>query len=76
MARELVKLKNMTRGSNNPFEIRKAAFHLSPSLIDMLLYPHWISNLMNNMHPASWSITWGIRGETFLFFLVYLLRGQ
>ncbi|PFH45535.1 hypothetical protein AMATHDRAFT_103860, partial [Amanita thiersii Skay4041] len=35
--------KNMTRGSNNPLLVLKAAFHSSPSLIRILLYPHRIS---------------------------------
>jgi len=37
VAREFVSLKNITVGSNRPSGVRKAAFHLSPSLILMLL---------------------------------------
>src|SRR5712671_1733752 len=37
---ELVRPKNMTVGSNNPSFVTKAAFHLSPSLMWTLLYPH------------------------------------
>ena len=32
--------KNMTRGSNRPWLVQKAAFHLSPYLIHKLLYPY------------------------------------
>jgi len=42
----LVRPKNMTRGSNRPWFIRKATVHSSPSLILMLLYPHWMSSLV------------------------------
>src|SRR5882724_6361111 len=38
----LVKLKNITKGSKRPHFVLKVAFHLSPSLICMLLYPQWI----------------------------------
>jgi len=53
VAGELVRPKNMTIGSNNPSGVRKAAFHSSPGLIQMLLYPHQTSNLVNRVHPAS-----------------------
>ena len=36
---ELDSLKNMMVGSNSPFDVMKAAFHWSPSLILILLYP-------------------------------------
>ena len=73
---ELVSPKNIMVGSNSPSGVRKAAFHLSPGLILMLLYPQWTLTLVNNVHPASRSITDGISGETFLFHFVHLLRGQ
>jgi len=76
VARELVRPKNITVGSNNPLGVRKAAFHLSPGLIRMLLYPHRTSNLVNRVHPANWSMTEGIKGDTLRFRLVHLLRGQ
>jgi len=75
VAGELVSPKNMTVGSNSPSGMRKAAFHSSPGLILMLLYPQWMSTLVNSVHPASRLITEGMRGETFLFRLVHLLRG-
>ena len=39
VAGELVSPKNITVGSNSPSGVRKAAFHLSPGLMRMLLYP-------------------------------------
>src|SRR5260221_14288093 len=76
VAGEFVNPKNITKGSNNPSGVRKAAFHSSPSLIRMLLYPHRTSNLVNRVHPASRSITWGISGDTFRLRTVHLLSGQ
>jgi hypothetical protein len=67
--------KNMTVGSNSPLGIRNAAFHSSPSFMWMLLYPHHMLNFVNNVHPASRSITDGIKGDTLWFCLVHLLRG-
>ncbi|KIJ08059.1 hypothetical protein PAXINDRAFT_41482, partial [Paxillus involutus ATCC 200175] len=46
VAGELVRPKNMTRGSNKPRFVRNAAFHSSPSLIRTLLYPQRTSNLV------------------------------
>src|SRR5467141_1004857 len=46
VAELLVRPKNMTRGSNRPRFVRKAAFHSSPSLILTLLYPHQTSSLV------------------------------
>jgi len=65
----------MTVGSNNPSGVRNAAFHSSPGLIQMLLYPHWTLNLVNRIHPASQSMTEGMRGDTLQFHFVHLLRG-
>jgi len=76
VAGELVSPKNITVGSNSPSGVRKAAFHLSPGLILMLLYPQWTLTLVNNVHPANRLITNGMSGETFLFCLVHLLRGR
>jgi len=76
VAGEFVSPKNMTVGSTSPSGVRKAAFHLSSCLIQMLLYPHQISNLVNRVHPASQSITKGIRGDMLWFLFVHLLRGQ
>ncbi len=49
VAGELVSLKNMTCGSKSPFGVLKAAFHSSPSLIWILLYPHHMSNLVKRL---------------------------
>jgi len=43
---------------------RNAAFHSSPGLIRILLYPQQTSNLVNRVHPASQSIMDGMRGDT------------
>src|SRR6266850_7895867 len=76
VAGEFVRPKNMTSGSNNPSGVRKAAFHSSPSLIQMLLYPHRILNFVNRVHPISRSTTCGINGDTLWFFFVHLLMGR
>src|SRR5713226_7135730 len=75
VAGELVSPKNITIGSKSPSGVRNAAFHLSPSLIQMLLYPHRMSNLVKRVHPARWSIVWGMRGDTLRFFWVHWLIG-
>jgi len=72
---EFVNPKNITNGLNKPSGVRKAAFHSSPSLIQMLLYPHHMLNLVNKVHPASRSTTCGINEDTFRFFFVHLLTG-
>ena len=51
VAGEFVRLKNMTLGSNRPWFVINAAFHLSPSLMCTLLYPHHMLNLENNDAP-------------------------
>src|SRR6266446_3321621 len=76
VAGEVVKPKNMTVSSNNPSGVRKVAFHSSPSLMRILLYPHRTSTFVKRVHPRSLSMTWGIRGETFQFFMVHLLIGR
>ena len=40
VAGEFVRLKNITLGSKSPRLVTNATFHLSPSLIRTLLYPH------------------------------------
>ena len=72
---EFVSLKNITVGSNSPSGVRNAPFHSSPSLIQMLLYPHQMSSVVNFVHPLRRSIIWVISGETFLFFFVHLFSG-
>ena len=75
MAGEFVNPKNMTVGSKSPSGVRKAAFHSLPGLMQMLLYPHQMLNLVNREHPASLSTTDGMRGDTFRFFFVHLFSG-
>ena len=57
VAGEFVSLKNMTVSLKSPSFVVKAAFHWSPSLICMLLYPHLMLNLVNRVHPLSWLIS-------------------
>src|SRR5712692_4672484 len=76
VAGELVSPKNMTVGSKSPLGVRNATFHLSPSWIWTLLYPQHMSNLVKRVHPARWSIVWGMSGETLRFFWVQQLTGQ
>src|SRR6266404_4900900 len=73
VAGEFVSLKNITVGSNSPSGVRKAAFHSSPSLILILLYPHLTSTLVNRVHPLRQSMTRGISRDTFWLCLVHLL---
>ena len=75
VAGKFVRPKNITRGSKRPWGIRNATFHLPPSLIQMLLYPHPMLNFVKRVHPARWSITYGISGDTFQVFFVYLFSG-
>ncbi len=65
VAGELVSPKNITVGLNSPSGVKKAAFHSSPSLILMLLYPHLTSTLVNKVHPLRRLMTCGISGDTF-----------
>jgi len=76
VAGEFINPKNMTVGLNSPSGVRNAAFHLSPSLMWMLLYPHQMSNFVKRVHPLSRSIVCGMRGEMFQFLTVHLLRGR
>src|SRR6266478_6920103 len=55
VARVFVSPKNITCGSNSPLGVLKAAFHSSPSLILMLLYPHHMLNLVKSGLPCSCS---------------------
>ena len=55
--------KNMTVGLNNPLDVMKAAFHWSPSLILMLLYPDCMSNLVKMVTSFTMSIRLEIRGS-------------
>src|SRR5882724_11711778 len=48
-----IKPKNITRGSKRPQFVQKAAFHSSPSLIHMLLYPQQMSSFVKYLALAS-----------------------
>ena len=65
VAGEFVSPKNMTIGSNSPSGVKKAAFHLSPGLIQMLLYPYLTLNFVKRVQPLRWSMVWGMREEMF-----------
>src|SRR6266404_4777799 len=75
VAGELVSPKNITVGSNSPSGVRKVAFHSSPSLILILLYPHLTSTFVNRVHPLRRLMTCGISGDTFWLRFVHLLMG-
>ena len=55
--------KNITNGSNSPLLVMNAAFHSSPSLMRMLLYPHLTSNFVKNLAPVNLFIVSPRRGN-------------
>lgn len=70
VAGELQRPKNMTRGSNRPLEVLKAAFHSSPDLIRTLLYPDLRSSFVKNLAPLSLSIRSGMSGKGYASLIV------
>jgi hypothetical protein len=62
VAGELVKPKNMTFSSKSPLFVLNAALGWSPSLIRTLLYPHRISNLVNQSASRIWAMISLING--------------
>ncbi len=70
---EFVSLKNMTVGSNKPQFVLNATFHLSPSLMHTLLYPHQTSSLEKYLAPRNLSISSEMRGSGYQFLIVILL---
>ena len=62
VAGELVSPKNITVGLNSPLLVMNAAFHLSPFLMCMLLYPCQRSTLVNSSVPCILAISLEIRG--------------
>jgi hypothetical protein len=76
VAGELVRPKNIIVGSKSPSLALKAPFHSSPSLMHMLLYPHWILNLVNNFFPAKSWIKSVMRGRGYLLGIVQEFRCQ
>ena len=63
VAGELHIPKNITVGSNNPLFVLKAAFHSSPCLIWILLYPHRTSILEKYFAPFNLSMSSDISGK-------------
>ena len=74
IAGELHKPKNITVGLNNPLFVLNAAFHWSPSLIQMLLYPQHTSSLVKYLAPANLSVSSEIRGSEYACLMVQSLR--
>src|SRR6266852_5907721 len=70
VAREFVNPKNMTVGSNSLLLVWKATFHLSPSLIHILLYPHQMSILDNTLLCFNPLIISPMSGNGHRFFLM------
>jgi len=63
---ELHNPKYITLGSNNPLLVRKAAFHSSPFLIYILLYPQIRFSLLKYLVFLSLMITSLIKGKWYL----------
>ena len=74
VAGELHILKNITVGSKFFLLVLNAAFHSSPSLIQTLLYPHWISSLVKYFNPWSLSMMSEINGSGEAFLIVHSFR--
>ncbi len=75
VAGELVRPKNMTVGSKSPRFVRKAAFHSSPSLILMLLYPHRTSSAVKYLAFLSLSRSSEMSGSGYRFLDGHLIKG-
>ena len=67
VAGEFVSPKNITKGSNNPRFVWKAAFHSSSSFMRMLLYPHLMSSFVKYLAFFSLSISSEISGKGYRF---------
>jgi len=59
--------KYITRGSNRPWLVLKAAFHSSPSLICTLLYPHQMSSWWSIELLLLYQLTLGLAVEDIYF---------
>src|SRR6266576_6027325 len=62
--------KFITIGSYCPNEVLNTPLNWLPSRIQMLWYPHWISNLVNRVFPWSFSISGAISGSGDIFGMV------
>ena len=69
----LVKPKNMTKGLKSPWWVQKAAFHLSPFFIQMLLKPHQTLSLVKYQAHQSLLTNSEINRSGYLFFTVIAL---
>ena len=76
VAELLVIPKNITRGSNRPRLVWKAAFHSSPGLIRTLLKPYRTSSFVKYLAPWSWETSWEMRGRGYLFLMVTAFSAQ
>jgi len=67
--------KVITQDSKRPRGVLNAILYLSPSCIQILLYPQWTSSLVKNCAPRSLSMSSGINGIGAAFFLVIAFKG-
>jgi len=72
----LVIPKNITKDSNRPQLVQKAAFHSSPGLMQTLLKPQWTSSLVKYLAPRSCNTSSEISGRGYLFLTVMELSAQ
>jgi hypothetical protein len=70
VAGKLVSPKNITNGSNNPRLVQNTAFHVSPSLMRILLYPHRTSIFEKYCASDSLSISLDMSGKGYQFLMV------
>ena len=70
VAGEFESPKNITVGSNSPLGVMKAAFHSSPSLIRMLLYPDQMSNFVNSLASLTLLMRSEMRGRGYASLMV------
>lgn len=76
MGGELLISKNIMLGWYSPHLVLNAAFHWSPSLIRMLLYPHHTSNFEYTYAPPRSLMSVGISGSVYWFLTVQALRAS
>ena len=72
----LVIPKNITKGSNRPQLVWKAAFYSSLGLMPMLLKPQQTSSLVKYLAPWSWDTSLEISGRGYLFLTVMELSAR
>ena len=74
VAGEFMSPKNITFGLNRPWLVMNAAFHSLPSLMHMLLYPQYMSNLENRDAPCTRDISSLISGRGYRLHMVHLFN--